>query len=420
MSRDPDTASARRRLGRRAGALFCLAALGLLAACEPAPEPEPPAPEPEAAERLELREIGFADLAGWRDDRLAEALPAFRRSCVRLAPVPDDRALGTPPLPMRAGDWQGACAALAALPDGDDGAARTYFETWFVPFRVGDGQDEEGLITGYFEAELHGDTAPSATFATPLYARPPDLVSVDLGRFDDELTGRTLAGRVEDGRLVPYPDRAAIEAGLLAGQGLELVWVDDPVDAFLLQVQGSGRVILPDGSVKRLGFAGHNGLPYRSIGRALIDRGDLRAHEASWQGIRDWLARNPGAQAELFAVNPRFVFFRALGGQDGPIGAEGVALTPGRSLAVDRRYIPLRLPLWLETTWPNDVDRPLNRLMVAQDTGGAITGPVRGDFFWGSGDAALAEAGRMRQRGGYALLLPLPAAERVRAAASGS
>lgn len=406
-----------RRWGLRLGrGLAAAAGLGLLIACEPAPEAPPPE-EPEVAERLVLGETSFADLDGWRADRVAEALPAFRRSCARLAPVPDDRALGTPALAMRAGDWRPACRALEAVPDGDDAAARAYFEAWFVPFRVGDGEDEEGLITGYFEAELHGDLAPSATFATPLYARPPDLVSVDLGRFDADLGGRTLAGRVADGRLVPYPERAEIEAGALAGQGLELVWVDDPVDAFLLQVQGSGRVILPDGSVKRLGFAGHNGRPYRSIGRALIERGELEPHAASWQGIRDWLARNPGAQAELFAVNPRFVFFRPLDGA-GPIGAEGVALTPGRSLAVDRRYIPLRLPVWLETTWPNDESRALNRLMVAQDTGGAITGPVRGDFFWGAGDAALAEAGRMRQRGGYALLLPLPAAERVRASSA--
>jgi membrane-bound lytic murein transglycosylase A len=245
---------------------------------------------------------------------------------------------------------------------------------------------------------------------------PEDLVVADLGRFSEELAGKRVVGRVEDGRFVPYPERGEIESGLLAERGLELLWIDDPVDVFLLQVQGSGRVVLPDGEVVRVGFAGHNGRPYRSIGRVLIERGAIEPHAASWDGIRGWIEENPDEAHALFAENPRFVFFREIdGAADGPIGAQGVPLTPRRSLAVDRSLVPLGLPVWLDTTRPGDSDVPLRRLMVAQDTGGAITGPVRGDFFWGYGETALAEAGRMKSRGRYFLLLPNPAAARLAA-----
>jgi membrane-bound lytic murein transglycosylase A len=251
--------------------------------------------------------------------------------------------------------------------------------------------------------------------STPL---PPIWWSRDLGRFDEALAGKRIVGRVEDGRFAPYPDRGAIEDGLLAGRDLELLWIDDPVDVFLLQVQGSGRVVLPDGEVVRVGFAAHNGRPYRSIGRVLIERGELQPHAASWEGIRGWIEANPDEAAALFAENPRFVFFRLLDGEDGPIGAQGVALTAERSLAVDRRYIPLGAPLWLDATMPGGDQTPLRRLMVAQDAGGAINGPVRGDFFWGYGDAALAMAGKMKSRGRYFLLLPTTAADRMMAAAA--
>ena len=217
-----------------------------------------------------------------------------------------------------------------------------------------------------------------------------------------------------DGRLVPYPDREKIESGALTGKGLELLWIDDPVDVFLLQVQGSGRVILPDGNVVQVGFAAHNGRSYHSIGRWLIDQGELQAHEASWDGIRGWIEKHPDRASELFAYNPRFIFFRVLEGP-GPIGAEGVALTPERSMAVDTRFIPLGMPLWLDTVRPGGSTEPMQRLMVAQDKGGAIKGVVRGDFFWGYGDDALAQAGRMKSSGRYFLLLPNPLADRVKA-----
>ena len=244
----------------------------------------------------------------------------------------------------------------------------------------------------------------------PLYIRPPELVSVDLGRFRADLKGKRIAGRVEDGALVPYFDRTAIQEGALDGRGLELVWVDDPVDAFFLEIQGSGRVVLPDGSEMRLGYAGTNGFQYTAIGRELVSAAPS-PRRGSMQSIRDWLQANPEAGSEVMRTNASYVFFRELSGE-GPVGSLGVALTPERSLAVDPLFVPLGVPVWLDTTFPAGASGdpggtlPLRRLLVAQDTGGAITGPVRGDVFWGHGEDAAATAGTMRQPGRLWLLLP--------------
>ena len=208
-----------------------------------------------------------------------------------------------------------------------------------------------------------------------------------------------------DGRILPYHRRADIQKGALRDAAPVLVWVDDAIDAFLLHVQGSGRIVLEDGAVMRVGYAGNNGHGYVSIGRVLIDQGELPSGRAGWRQIRDWITRNPSKAETLLARNPRYIFFREISG-DGPIGAQGVALTPRRSLAVDRKFIPLGLPIWLDTVWPGQDERPLRRLMVAQDTGSAIKGPIRGDFFWGYGKDALAEAGRMKSPGQYYIFLP--------------
>lgn len=397
----------------------------VLAACE-AEKPEPPAPEvptdasTESPTGLRLEAALFADLPGWTDDDLIGAAQAIARSCDRLTSLAADRSVGSVALDSVAEDWWPACAAVAEA-GADTTALRAALEGAYEPFLVLDAAEADdldeaahGLFTGYFEAELTGSRFQDDLYATPLYGRPLDLITVDLGRFDPELAGKGVVGAVRDGRLVPYPERGDIEAGALESQDLELLWIDDPVDVFLLQVQGSGRVILPDGEVVRVGFAAHNGHGYRSIGRKLIDDGELKAHEASWSGIRGWVEANPDKAADLFAHNPRFIFFRELTG-DGPIGAEGVALTPERSLAVDTRYIPLGAPIWLDTVRPGGDDVPMRRLMVAQDKGGAIKGVVRGDFFWGYGDAALAEAGRMKSRGRYFVLLPKDLAARIQA-----
>lgn len=406
------------RLGRRLMRAACaVAALLIAAAC--APE-EPPAP---AETRLLLEPAAFSDLPGWENDRMAEALPALLRSCGRLLRQPADRPVGPDGIAGTVADWQAPCEAAAALPAGDHAAARGFFAGMFAPFAVlkadQEGETDQGLFTGYYEPELAGSRRPDATFATPLYRRPADLVTVDLGEFRADWTGESIVGRVTDGRLRPYPDRAAIDAGALDGQAAELIWVADPVDAFFLQIQGSGRVRLAEGGQVRVGFAASNGHPFRGIARDLIDMGVLPKEDASMQAVRDWLRANPDQAAALMQKNPRYIFFREITGPDaeadGPLGAQSVPLTPMRSLAIDPRFLPLGAPLWLDTTWPAGTPengQPLQRLMIAQDTGGAIKGPIRGDVFWGTGEAALERAGGMKQAGRYFLLLPKPVAER--------
>lgn len=381
-------------------ALLTAVLLAGLAAC--APRPPVPAEPPEPP-RLVLEPAGFADLPGWEQDDHAAVLGALDRSCRRLATLPPERSLG---IAGTAADWRAACAALAGVPRGDGAAARAYFESWFRPWAAADGEGkDEGLFTGYYEPELRGALAPDARYTVPLYRRPPDLVMVDLGAFRDALKGERIAGRVVDGHLRPFEDRARIEAGALAGKGLELAWVDDPVDAFFLHIQGSGRVVLEDGRALRIGYDGQNGHPYAAIGRELVARGALRLEEVTMQSIREWLAANPGEAAAVMNRNPSFVFFRALDGE-GPLGAQGVALTPGRSIAVDPGFVPYGVPIWLDVEDPVDPGGRLRRLTVAQDTGGAIRGPVRGDLFWGHGEEAEHRAGVMKSRGRWHLLLP--------------
>ncbi|MCK6449977.1 MAG: MltA domain-containing protein [Alphaproteobacteria bacterium] len=372
---------------------------------------EPPAPPPpeKPAERLTLAPVSFSALPGWGEDDAGAALGAFARSCTRLDGQSPERPLAAEaPSAGTVAQWRALCAAVPAKPD--KAAAQAFIERWFQPYRAANNDDPSGLFTGYYEAELKGARGRDGRFTTPLYRVPNDLVLADLGQFAAEFKGRSIAGRVEGGRLVRYADRAAIDGGLLEGKGLELLWVDDPVDAFFLHVQGSGKVLLPDGSATRVGFAGHNGHGFVPIGRMLIDSGKIPREKMSMQAVRDWLRANPDEARALMHKNPRYIFFREVAGGDGPVGAQGVALTPGRSLAVDRRYVPLGVPIWLDTTMPGSTDKKLRRLVVAQDTGGAILGPVRGDFFWGAGEKALEEAGRMRSKGGYYLLLPKAAA----------
>jgi membrane-bound lytic murein transglycosylase A len=240
---------------------------------------------------------------------------------------------------------------------------------------------------------------------------PDDLIRVDLSRFDPELAGRSIRGRIEGSDFVPYHSRTDIDHGALADRRLELLWVNDEVAKFFLQIQGSGQVKLDDGSVVRVGYAEQNGLPYRAIGRDLIEIGALKQEEVSLQSIRDWLKTHPDQAPAIMARNQSYIFFQEnqqLSPEDGPLGAQGVPLTAGRSLAVDPRHIPLGAPLWLETTIPNGhaEGTPLRRLMIAQDTGGAIKGPVRGDVFWGAGAEAEAIAGHMKSRGQFYLLIP--------------
>lgn len=360
---------------------------------------------------LRLTPVSFSDLPGWAGNDPRGALAAFRRSCIALSKVPATSAMGGAGYAGTVGDWQGACSSV---PSGNVGAsaARSFFETWFAPTAISVGSSDQGLFTGYYEPELRASHTKTALYRTPIYGLPDDLVSVDLGSFKRALHGEEISGRVEGHRLVPYATRAEIDANGLTHAPV-LLYGDDPIAVFFLHIQGSGRVRLPDGSFLRLAFAGVNGRAYTPIGRTLIAQGALDRQSVSLQSIRAWLLAHPGAARGVMESDNSFVFFRetALGDPSlGSAGSEGVALTPGASLAVDSRLHTLGAPFFVAATSPDPnatkPDQPLNRLLIAQDTGGAIKGPVRGDVFWGFGASAEAIAGRMKSPGQLFVLLP--------------
>lgn len=374
----------RRRWRRAAAVAASIAVAAVLASCggggvvlRPAVRvpPSDTAPSQQALAGARLTQVNWDQVPGWQEDSLIGAAAALRQNCARMSSL---------------ANWQRACVAAQQLDDLDVGAARTFFETYFTPFALANGDGTlEGLVTGYYEPLLHGSRHRRAPYQYPLYRWPRGY------RTDAALPARAQLMR----------------SGMLAGN--ELVYVDDPIEAFFLQVQGSGRVLLDDGAVMRVGYSGTNNQPYRSIGRWLIDRGELSPAQATMQGIKAWARANPSRVDALLDVNPRFVFFKEVpstegvpnGGADGPVGALGVPLTPERSIAVDPISIPLGTPVFLQTTRPLS-NQPMNRLVFAQDVGSAIKGGVRADYFWGLGDDAGDLAGRMKQGGRMWLLLP--------------
>jgi len=364
------------------------------------------APFPELSPQISVEPVDFKALEGWRGDRLDGALVAYKISCEVLLRAPQaDR--GKPLLVAgHAIDWRPACKAASTVEGKSSSAARAFFEKWFRPFAVIDRDgSREGLLTGYYEPELRGARHAGGRFIIPLYGRPDDLVTADLGQFDAALKGHNVTGYVSNGTLVPYPDRKSIDGGHLADKPEPLVWVDSAIDAFFLHIQGSGRIKLAGGGLLRLGYAASNGRAYTAIGRTLVERGGIARDRVSMQTIRAWLAANPLKAPEVMAQNARYIFFRKLAG-NAPVGAQGVELTAGRSLAVDRRAMPLGAPLWLETQDPIDPHIPFQRLLIAQDAGHAIKGGIRGDIFFGHGLLAARRAGLMNQRGRYYILLP--------------
>lgn len=404
-------------LPRRRAVPAGLAALALgLAGCASVPKPQTdqpvqpppvcpaPAPAPVASNgdvaaapaRLSwasaLRPASFDLVPGWNEDAQSDAWGAFQRSCAAL---------------RSQSAWQEVCEAATAVNGSDTVEVRRFFEQGFVPHQVVnlDGT-AEGTFTGYYEPIIRGSRQRSATYRFPIYGVPDDLLVVDLSEVYPELKHMRLRGRLEGRRVVPYYPRADIEAGKAAVQGRELLWTEDAVELFFLQIQGSGRVQLDSGQIVRLSYADQNGHPYRSVGRLLVEQGELTLDQASMQGIKAWATRNPQRLTQLLDQNASYVFFRETeAASDGPTGALGVPLSAGRSLAIDPRAVPLGAPVFVSTTWPN-TDTPLRRLMLGQDTGGAIKGAVRGDVYWGSGAQAGITAGRMRQSGQMWVLLP--------------
>lgn len=384
--------------------LVSVAALVGLSACTtPKPAPAPiqsslPAPvsaPPPINKPVEIfKAVRFDSLPGWSKDNVHEAWPAFMNSCDVL---------------IKKSDWKEPCSIANELKTPDAKAVRAFFEAFFVPYQVvnPDGTDS-GLVTGYYEPLLRGARKRGGPYQTPLHRVPDDMLMVDLSSQYPELQGLRLRGRYEAKKIVPYYSRAELmQADRLAGK--EILWVDNPIDAFFLQVQGSGRVQLSDTKeTVRLAYADQNGYPYRSIGRYLVDKGEMTLDQASAQSIKSWVAANPKRTQELLNANPSYVFFKEeaiADPQKGPKGAMGVPLTPQRSIAVDPKYVPMGAPVFLATTQPNSA-APLQRLMLAQDTGSAIKNAVRADYFWGFGANAGEKAGRMKQRGAMWVLLP--------------
>jgi len=358
----------------------------------PTPTPTPPPPTPPTEYRGKLVAGSWVDLPNWGRESLRASLDAFARGC----PVLEKREA-----------WKAVCAGAQTLAGADEREIASFFEMNFDPWQVMNADESaSGMITGYYEPLLHGSRMRTARYRYPLYGVPDDLLVIDLTDLYPEFKHKRLRGKLVGNRVVPYYSRGDIEQEGSPIKGKELVWVDDAVDAFFLQIQGSGQVELENGERLRLGYADQNGHPFRSLGRLLIDRGEIPPERASMQGIKDWARRHPGKVKQFLDANPSYVFFREMPKDlPGPIGSLGVPLTPERSIAVDPRVIPLGVPVYLATTWPNTAD-PLERLMVAQDTGGAINGGVRADFFWGFGDPAGRQAGKMRQSGRMWVLLP--------------
>lgn len=376
-----------------------------------APEPcatddtdEIPPPDDE----MTLIEVGFVDLPDWAADRHAEAIPPFLDSCGKLAELKDGERVGADGISGKAKSWRKACAAAARVPAGDDAAARAFFEAEFTPYAVHGKAGAEGKFTGYYVESLRGSRRRHGEFEVPILGRPADLVSVDLTRFYKDAKGKRVWGRLDKGALVPYLTRAEINAGALDGQGLELLYVDDKVDALFLHIEGSGKVAMDDGSTVWLEFAGKNGRAYKGVGKLLRETGDLKKGEGTMQGIRAWFEAHPDRADEIIDKNSSYVFL-AESKQAGAIGSQMVVLTAQRSIAVDRAFVAFSTPIWVDTRAPRPGVKgsfPWRHLLIAQDTGGGILGAVRGDIYWGADEDAADIGGRMGGPGRWWLLLP--------------
>ena len=423
----PEALTNARRVRQPAAALcviataLTLAPLAAIAARKaytpPAPHSHLPAPRPLPYPRLEwpleisgsqYAPLAWTDLAGWSGDDHVLAYKAFRVSCKPIAgqrnPPADPKALGT--------SLREPCRAAKALDITDDAKARAFFERHFLPLRISRLGEDAGFVTGYYEPIIDGSRTQTDVYNVPVYRRPSNLF---VHGFNQAAVGLPNKGQVfrKIGRrkLVPYYDRAEIEDGAIAGRGLEICWLKDQTDLLFAQIQGSARVRLEDGSTIRINYDAHNGYPYMAVGRILIDRGIIPKEQMSMQKIREWMAQNPDGARDLRRQNRSYVFFRevTLSDEDEAVGAQGVPLTPGRSIAVDKSLHVYGTPFFIEGELPIDSElskTPFRRLMVAQDTGSAITGPARADIYYGAGVDAGRVAGRFRHNMRFVMLVP--------------
>ena len=396
--------------------LIAVASLFVAATAAAAPDPTAQCGSTDETEgaapphdKLTLTAAKFADVPGWTDDKLAEAVPSFLSSCAKLGELKDGDPIGVDGHGGTAKQWRHACAAAAKVPAGDDAAARTMFEAEFVAYVAAGKTGPTGKLTGYDDQEMHGSRKKQGKYTVPVLARPDDLVTLDLGKFTTDGHGRHLWGRLDkDGELQPYYTRAEIRGGVLASKKLELLYVNDPVDLLFAQIEGSAKVVMDDGSTVWLNFAGKNGRAYKGIGAALRGAGALPKGTGTMQNIRKWLSDNPTRYDEIVDQDASYVFFKE-SPLPGAVGSQKTILTARRSIAVDRAFIAMSTPVWVETRVPKIglAETYLwHQLLIAQDTGGGILGAVRGDIYWGDDADANELGGRMGGPGKFWLLLP--------------
>jgi membrane-bound lytic murein transglycosylase A len=350
---------------------------------------------------LRLAQKQFSQLPGWAKADLHAALDSFHRGCAALAAKPPATPMGGKGYAGTVGDWAPVCGA-------EESDARAFFEKNFTPYQLSAGGERHGLFTGYYEPLIRASRSRHDGYQTPVYGVPPDLVRVDLSLFNPRFNGEHVSGRLEGHRLVPFATRADINAQGMANTPI-LFWTDDAIAFFFLQIQGSGRVEFDNGEKGRIAYAGENGRPYTAIGRNLIREGALTRENVSLAAIRDWLKAHPDRAQEMMENNQSFIFFeeRPVGDESlGATGTLGVALTPRASLAIDPRLNVLGAPYYVDAA-------PVTGLLIAQDTGGAIRGEVRGDIFFGFGEKAEKDAGGMKSSGDLYVLLPNAVAARL-------
>jgi membrane-bound lytic murein transglycosylase A len=420
----PEAFTDARRL-RRYAAAFCAAALVLslapLAALaarkahftHTAPSvqrhlPYPPLEWPLEISGSQYAPVGWADIAGWSQDDHLQAFKAFRLSCKPIAAQRDapaeSKALGT--------SLRDPCRAARAADITDGAKAKAFFEVYFLPLRISRLGEDDGFVTGYYEPVLDGSRTKTDVYTVPIYRRPSNLFVRGFRQDAPSLPNRgEVFRKIGRRKLVPYYDRGEIEDGAIAGRGLEIGWLKNQTDLLFAQIQGSARIRLEDGSTMRINYDAHNGYPYTAVGRILIDRGIIPKEQMSMQKIREWMEQNPDGANELRRQNRSYVFFREvpLSDKDEPVGAQGVPLTPGRSIAVDKALHVYGTPFFIEGQLPIESEQsktPFRRLMIAQDTGSAITGPARADLYFGSGADAGRVSGRLRHNMHFVILVP--------------
>ena len=387
--------------------LFVARAAAADCTCGPTTEAEGAAP---GHDSLTLAKVKFADVPGWADDKLAEAIPSFLASCKKLGELRDDDPVGTDGHGGKAKQWRRACAEAARLKPGDDAAARAFFEAEFVPYTAAGKAGTNGKFTGYYVQEIHASRTKHGAFATPVLARPADLVMIDLSKFIGDAHARRIWGRLEkDGSVAPYHTRAEIRNGALANQKLELMYADDATDVLFAQIEGSAKAKLDDGSEVWLEFAGKNGRAYKGVGGVLKEKGESSPQGFTMLGIRKWFKEHPQRYDEIVDQDASYVFFKE-SKQPGAVGTQQVILTPRRSAAVDRSLIALSTPIFVDAKAPvvgkPGTTAPWQHLLIAQDTGAGIMGAVRADIYWGADRDAEELGGRMGGPGRAWILLP--------------